>query len=478
MLTKDKVKAFMKQQNMLAKGDHILIGFSGGADSVCLFHILQSLAKEYEFKLTAVHVEHGIRGEEALRDATFVQKLCERENVPCFVEHVSVPSLAAEAGLSEEEMGRKVRYEIFEQRAKQVGANKIAVAHHKNDVAETMLFHLCRGTGLAGLCALSPVRGNLIRPLLAVNREEIEDYLREEKLAYCSDSTNEETDYTRNYLRREVLPLLKDVNPKVVEHMAQTSLLLEGAKEALEESVVEKKTQYTEEREAGVFVKNELFQVENDYFITGVLHNVIEDLAGSKKDIHFKHINSVAELGSMQVGKRVSLPYGLIAIKEYEGVAIKKNHLDTTRMKSKNQCGLEETKEEMLLNIPGETFLWNGEKVQTRIFSVEEVKDINKIPDKKCTKWFDYDIINECISVRYRQPGDYMVIDEEGGRKKLKDLLINEKIPQKNRDELLLFAVDHLVLWALGVRMGEFGKINSDTKRILEINIYGGKSDE
>ena len=471
MLTKDKVEAFMKQHNMLVPGEHILIGFSGGADSVCLFYILQALAKEYKLKLTAVHVEHGIRGQEALEDAEFVEELCIKEGIDCYVEHVSIPTIVKETGLSEEEAGRKVRYECFDQIAKQVGADKIAVAHHKNDVAETMLFHLCRGTGLAGLCALSPVRGKLIRPLLAVDREEIESFLRNENITYRTDRTNEETEYTRNYLRKEVLPLLLRINPKAVEHMAQASMLLEGVKDVVGGVVQEASVKYVEKQDESIFVKKDLFARECEYTVTGVLHNVIEELAGSKKDIHYKHVNSVAQLRDMQVGKKINLPYHLVAEKEYDGVRILKDVTEVVKEDASEEM-------EIILNIPGQTMLWDGRSVHTRVFSAKDVKDIKNFPDNAYTKWFDYDIIDEYISMRYRRSGDYMVIDAAGGTKKMKDLFINEKIPQKERDRVLLFLNGQQVLWAENVRMGEFGKINSNTEWILEIKIYGGREDE
>jgi len=469
MLTKDKVKAFMKQQNMLNKGDHVLIGLSGGADSVCLFHILQSLKEEYRLQLTAVHVEHGIRGEEALEDAEYVSRLCEEAGVPCYVEHIDVPKLAKEEGLSEEEMGRNVRYEIFERVAKQVGANRIAVAHHANDVAETMLFHLCRGTGLAGLCALTPVRGNIIRPLLSLNRTEIETYLQSENITYRTDSTNKDTKYTRNYIRHEILPLMENVNPKAVEHLVQTSGILNDAKSVLEDSVDRLCEKFVTSKNDSFFLHRDLYD-EDEYLIAGVLHNVMEKLAGRRKDIHQTHIQSIIDLGQMQVGKRVSLPYNMVAIKEYGGV--------TLRIESKKREKERAFELPVELLIPGETLLGEDIKIQTRIFGADEIENRNKIADKKCTKWFDYDIIGKSVSVRHRQTGDYMVVDENGGRKKLKDLLINEKVPQGERNQLLLFAQGDLVLWTLGVRMGEYGKINTSTKQVLEIRVYGGKIHE
>ena len=421
-------------------------------------------------KLPAVHVEHGIRAKEARQDAQFVEELCKKEGVNCIVEHVDVPTLAKKAGCSEEEMGRKVRYEIFDRVAHRVGADKIAVAHHKNDVAETMLFNLCRGTGLAGLCAMAPVRGNIIRPLLVLEREEIIAYLEDRQVTYCNDSTNEDTTYTRNYIRKEILPRLKEVNPKVVDHMVQTSNLLEGAKTTLEESIalqMKEAVVYAKDR---ALIKAFLFEEKNEYLVSGVLHNVIGELAGSRKDIHRIHIQELLKLAGLQVGKRVDLPYGLFAEKEYDGICIRKNS-DTEQ-----KVRLE--RPEIQLKIPGETRLWDGQIVKTRIFPAKEIKDIDKIPDKACTKWFDYDIINGCISVRNRRAGDDMVIHSDGGTKKIKELFIHEKIAQQKRDDVVLFVQNQRVLWAVGVRMGEYGKINPKTKDVLEIKYMEEEKNE
>lgn len=465
MVTKDKVKAFMEQHKMLQMGDHVLIGLSGGGDSVCLFHLLLELRKEYQLTLSAVHVEHGIRGQEALRDAEFAQKLCKAEGVSCYVRHVKVLEEAQKEGLSEEEMGRKLRYEIFQQISEEIGANKIAVAHHGNDLCETMLFHLCRGTGLAGLCALGPVRENIIRPLLAFDRSEIEEFLRTEQLEYCEDSTNEDTDYTRNYIRNEIVPRLEQVNVRAVEHMRQTAEILSKARTFLEKEITRKKEQYVRMEDGTAFVAEELFQKEDEYVTDGVLHDVMEDVAGSRKDIHHQHVKSVVELFSMQVGRRISLPYGMEAVREYRGISVGK---------SLQRAVIQEDRATHMLQIPGRTLLGDGREVITRVFDAEELDGMDKIPDNVCTKWFDYDIINGYISIRHRRAGDYMVVDAKGGTKKIKDFLINEKVPKEQRDRLLMVTKEDLVLWVVGLRMGEFGKLHKETKKVLEITICGG----
>ena len=194
---REKVRAFMEQYHMVTAGERVLLGLSGGADSVCLFHLLRELQEPLGFSLLAVHVNHNLRGAEAGRDAAFAENLCREYDVPFYLYSCPVEKIAKEKHLSTEEAGRAARQEVFAACAKEQGAVKIALAHHQDDVAETMLHHLARGTSLAGLASLRPVRGNVIRPLLCVGRKEIRQELESRKCSWCEDSTNAEDAYTR-----------------------------------------------------------------------------------------------------------------------------------------------------------------------------------------------------------------------------------------------------------------------------------------
>ena len=201
---REKVRAFMEQYHMVMAGERVLLGLSGGADSVCLFHLLRELQEPLGFSLLAVHVNHNLRGAEAGRDAAFAENLCREYDVPFYLYSCPVEKIAKEKHLSTEEAGRVARQEVFAACAKEQGAVKIALAHHQDDVAETMLHHLARGTSLAGLASLRPVRGNVIRPLLCVGRKEIRQELESRKCSWCEDSTNAEDAYTRNGIRHHV----------------------------------------------------------------------------------------------------------------------------------------------------------------------------------------------------------------------------------------------------------------------------------
>ena len=203
----DKVLATIKKYNMIEKGDKIVIGVSGGADSVCLTDILNKVKKEIEIEIILVHINHNIRGEEAKRDENFVIELGKKYNNLVRVFSYDVEKLAKERSLTVEEMGRKLRYEAFNSVALEKG--KIAVAHNLNDNCETMIMRFFRGTGIKGLGGISAKRENIIRPLIELSREEIERYCLENNLDYCEDSTNSVEKYTRNKIRLNLIPMIK-----------------------------------------------------------------------------------------------------------------------------------------------------------------------------------------------------------------------------------------------------------------------------
>ncbi len=208
---------------LLPSGSRVLCAVSGGADSVCLLHWLR---EQPDLRLFAAHYEHGLRGEEALRDAAFVEELCEAWGIPCAVEHGDASAYASEKRMGIEEAARELRYDFLERTAEALGCDRIATAHNADDNAETVLLNLCRGAGAAGLSGIPPKRGRIVRPLLGATRAEIEAYLREHDLPHVEDSSNESLSFRRNLLRHRVLPVLRELNPRFSEAVLRTSALL------------------------------------------------------------------------------------------------------------------------------------------------------------------------------------------------------------------------------------------------------------
>ena len=231
-MNKEDVLSVIKKYNMLENCDRIVVGLSGGADSVCLLSVLNSLKAEYGFSLIAAHINHGIRGAEAQRDEESCKKLCEKLNVPLEILHADIPKLSKQQGIGEEECGRIVRYDFFRSLAGKRG--KIATAHNLNDNAETLLLNLVRGAGSKGACGIPPVRDNIIRPLIETDRESIEKYCQENNLQYVTDSTNLECEYSRNKIRIKVLPTLCEINQNAVGALSGFSLRMREQEAFLE----------------------------------------------------------------------------------------------------------------------------------------------------------------------------------------------------------------------------------------------------
>ena len=228
-----------EKYELLPRGSRVLCAVSGGADSMCLLHMLWSRREELGIEVAAAHFEHGLRGEESLRDAAFVESYCADNNILCVVSHGNVPEYAEKNGLGAEEAARILRYEFLEKKARELGFDRIATAHNADDNAETMLFNLCRGAGLTGLCGIPPMRGNIVRPLLDMTRTDIEKYLCEHGVPHVEDSSNQRDDYSRNLLRHKVTPVLRELNPRFAESAFRTAELLRQDEDFLE-SVAQK----------------------------------------------------------------------------------------------------------------------------------------------------------------------------------------------------------------------------------------------
>ena len=464
--TEQKINAFVEKHHMISDGDVVVAGISGGADSVAMFYMLKALQEKIHFQFTAVHINHQIRGSEAEEDERFVEKLCQREGVSYRAFHMDVQTLAKEMGKSLEEAGRIARYEAFEQVCREMGEerSKIALAHHKDDLAETMIHHLVRGTGLTGLCSLKPVSGNRIRPMLCLERKEIEQYLQKKQKTWKTDSTNLDDDYTRNKIRHHILAYLREkINPQTVAHMAQTAEELNEVEEFLCIQV-EKLSERVVKKQNESSILGEELKDEPQILQNRIIMEEMRRVCGQSRDILRVHIEDVKGLWKKQVGKKVNLPYNVTAFRVYEGIQIEKDIV-----KEKN----EEEMQEIELNIPGDTEM--GEYVVScRILCT----DFSEIVEKKYTKWFDYDKIKGNLLIRHRKSGDKISVHPSGGSKKLKDYLIDRKIPQKQRDDLWMVADGSDVLWIINDRISEKYKITQHTKKMLRIQIRGGNIHE
>ena len=468
--TEQKVKVYVERFHMIEPKDTIVLGISGGADSVCLLKILARWKEAWGISLRAVHVHHQLRGEEADADERFVRELCENEGIPCRVFHEDVQGMAQREKIGLEEAGRIARYRCFATVCEDVGGGKIALAHHQDDLAETMLHHLVRGTGMAGLCSLKPVSGNRIRPLLCLEKEEILVYLEAAGQPWRTDSSNLEDDYTRNRIRHHVLEELKtEVNPRAVRHMAQLSEELEETRVVLAQVAAEKRRQYVRKSEKGMLLAEEL-KKEPDLIGRQIVHDLLKEISGKQKDFTRIHVEAVQELWNRKVGARRDLPYGMQAIRTYDGIYLERKAEKCETRDSEKNAGIQ-------INVHSEG---------TESFQIGELtltvsriaRDFGEIPEKKYTKWFDYDRIKQTLVIRHRQPGDRICLFDGGGSKKLKDYLIDRKIPAQKRDHLWLLADGSDILWIIGDRISAAYKVTAESQRILQAEIKGGSTHE
>ena len=462
-----KVRDYMREHEMTAPGDAVIVALSGGADSVCLLTVLKQLATP-EFLLRAVHVHHGIRGAEADRDEAFAQKLCESLSVPLCVAYCHVPAYAAEHGLSEEEAGRILRYQVLEKEAGKweqelpAGSRvKIALAHHRDDNAETILHHLLRGSGLTGLAGIRPVQGRRIRPLLCVGREEIRAYLEAGHISWCEDSTNQSPDYTRNRIRSQVLPLLKTaVNEQAEEHILQAGQIIGQADAYLRQQAEEIWQEAVCGREEDLAaIPLTAFARQPEILKTYLIRHMLDQLHPGWKDIGSRHFTAIAELAGKPVGSRLDLPGGLMARTGYETLEIVRKTEREVSVKTESGADGE---------IHGRQTV---PELHMTVFSRQKDQEI---PKNQYTKWFDYDKIKGTLSVRTRRRGDYLILPS-GGSKTIARYMIDEKIPKEKREQILLLAEGSHVLWVVGFRISEYYKIEEHTENILQVTCDGGK---
>lgn len=458
-----KVLEYIQKYHMIEPGGSIVAGVSGGADSVCLLLVLAELRETLGFTLEAVHVEHGIRGAESKKDAEFTERLCRKEGIPFHLYTYDVPGRAAKEKLSVEEAARKCRYEAFAQACVDKENARIAVAHNRDDQTETILWNLARGTGLRGLCGMKPVNGRVIRPLLGTSREEIEAFLREKRQEFRTDSTNLSDDYTRNRLRHQIIPAMEaGLNAQARAHIAQAGERLSRAQEYLEGQAEEKAERIAGMRDGEIWISAEEFLKEAEVMQEYMLRGWMESLGGGLKDVGAVHLEEIRRLAAGQSGRRLTLPGGRRARRTGGYLVLGAGGVSGVPAAS----GGEETP----LMVPGES-RWGRYRVVT---SLEPYKN-QIIPEKKYTKWLDYDTIKNTIQLRNRRSGDYFTAD--GGRRKLKKYFIDEKVLKEHRERVLLLADGSHILWIVGYRISEECKVTERTKTILKIQIMEEQDD-
>ena len=481
-----KALSYIENHNLISDGDSVVVGLSGGADSVCLLLLLKKLsggkaAGGINIRLSTVHVEHGIRGEEALDDERFCEDLCDRLGVEYTAVHCDVPAVADAAGMGLEEAARKVRYEEYEKISKETGDAVIALAHHGDDQAETVLFNLIRGAGVRGLSGMAPKRDIYIRPLLWADKSDIMEYVRDCGETWVTDSTNSDDAYSRNKLRLSVIPKLCEINSNAVCNINNASDVLRDVRahfEAYSQEFCDKYIQDSGSGETAVDAGelSGLDKAMKEYCISRILSRVLK----SEKDIGKNNIDAICSLLEAQSGSAVCLPRNTVAYKEGERIIFAAG----------DAAGAHKGKEASLPLGGGEDSADDG------CLSVEI--DINTLPvtcefaggrytfsspdnfskneinsAARCTKYVNCDKITGSISLRYPVISDRIVVDEKGSGKKLGRFLMDRKVPSSQRSLVPVISNGSDIILVLGDigRMGYAYRVDDNTGKIIRIDI-------
>lgn len=445
-------KAFetMKKYNMLDGTKKIIVGFSGGADSVALLHFLYFFTSERKkiFDVAAVHVNHGLRGEEAQRDENFAVSFCEKLGIEITIKKINVNEIAEITKTGLEEAGRKARYQIFESLAKETGT-KISTAHTLSDSCETFLLNFTRGTALKGLCGIPPIRGNIIRPLINVTRTEIEEYCKKNNLNYIHDSSNFEKNYTRNKIRLDVIPHLKSINPDFENSAARTLSALEEDEKYLDGKVLE----------AFKYAKSEVgYNVDRLKTLPNSIKNrVVLKIIRSftDKPIDQKHINLVNNLIN-DFSSAVTLPSNIKIIN-------KNNNLQVVNKVERNNFKWEYLLKK--LNILTEI----DTNIIIKVITFSEYQKLKSESSRNVTWAFDFEKLPEKSVIRNRRPGDKFTLPSRNITKSIKKLFSELKIPENLRNKIPLIAFENEIIWIDNIGVSKNYIPNKDTKKIAII---------
>lgn len=456
-MIEDKVLKTIRDHGMIKSGDKVIIAFSGGIDSTALIYLLNSLKNKLKIKLFAAHLNHKLRGKDADLDAAFARRTAKKLKIPFVLEEFDVLSFAKQNRLNLEDAARRARYEFLERSAAKVGAGVIAVAHTADDNIETFLMRLVRGTGMKGLMGIPPVRGKIIRPMIALLRSEIEEYLKSKKITPRIDRSNYETKYLRNRIRRNLIPALESYNSNIKELLLQTiaeANSIQGFVELEAEKDLKGMTMFKSGGEIRIDIKKLL---NIDSALRGeVLRQAIEAVKRDLVDISFVHIEDI--LGQLYK-KRAQLD--LPGVHAY----ITKGALSISRSKAEKI-----THHPFMhkLEIPGEVREDGSFVIEADILPSISASELRAKDPYRA--YLDYDKIGKPLMVRNRMPGDRFSPLGLKGSKKLQDIFVDEKTDIDMRESIPVIDDGKKIVWVVGFRMSEDAKVTPATRKVVRLS--------
>lgn len=429
------IKGF--DETLIEKGDVIGVALSGGRDSVALLYNLLELKNNIDFTVVGINVDHQIRGTESENDSKFCEKLCKDNEIKLFFTKIECVEYAKENNLTLEEAARIKRYEFFDELLSSGKVNKIALGHHKNDNVETILFNLFRGSGANGVSGIKKVRGKYIRPLLNVSRDDIDSYIKENDLPYVEDSTNSDVDYSRNYIRNVIIPKITEKFPNAINSISKFSENISEEQSYLE-CIASDFVMFYEEK-CSIDITN----IHKQVFIKAV--NLALRHLGITHEVYKVNYEDLWELTSKQNGKSINLTQGIIAIKEYNNIVLQKNSTIPYFETDIKECSFDFCGNEYL------------------------IKKSKKREIGENTLSFDFDKLPKDAIIRSRKDGD--IFRRTSGSVKLKEYLIDKKIPSFERDKMLFIASENNILAVLCKECGVDLFIDENSNNIYTITI-------
>ncbi|MGM9972586.1 MAG: tRNA lysidine(34) synthetase TilS [Clostridiaceae bacterium] len=468
----NKVLNYITENKMIIKGDKVLIALSGGPDSVAMLHVLYLLQNKLGFTCFAAHVNHCLRGDEADKDEAYASDLCDSLNIPFYSKRIDIKALAKERGISLEMAGREARYEFFNYLRVKLNLDKIALAHNANDQAETILMRIMRGTGLEGLGGIQAVRwGGIIRPILSITREEIEEYCSTYSLEPRVDRTNLQEIYTRNKIRLKLIPYMKEnFNEEIISALWRLGEIVEADNEYIGIEVEKKYKEFSRQEGGRIYLSSDTFNLHVS-LLRRIIKKACGSLKGNELNINKQHIDAIIELQKLGTGKSITLPEGIRAFNEYGEIYF-------TRLEDKHRNNSQENseiiikREDIINNPQNEELHYFSERFRANLTLklMEKASSIN-LKSSRTNKYFDFHKINGDINLRSRREGDRFNPLGIKGSKKLKDIFIDLKIPREQREELPLLCFGEDIAWIVGYKISDKYKVDENTTRILQINI-------
>ena len=450
-MTLRRVSEYISRHRLIAAGDLVVVGVSGGPDSVALLHMLLQMRESTGFQVHAAHLHHGLRAE-ADQDQDLVEAICQEWQVPLSARRVDVAHMARKEKMSVEEAGRTARYRFLEDLRQELGGQKIATAHHRGDQAETVLLHLIQGTGALGLQGILPLRDRIIRPLLDLTKTEITDYLNFYGLPYRIDSSNFDNNYLRNRIRWELLPLLEEkFNPGMVDVLCRLAAVMKEENHYWDEQLRKVMAEIVKEGEnAPLVARVEIIRQMPLSMQRRLMHRILRQVGCER--VTWDDVDRVIDLMSREGSdRRVPVSGGKWVRKSYDVL----------------EFGIEEPATTGFcyeLHVPGRIEIKEaGLSVSARLLSEKPLVKNDK------TAVFDWGSLKKPLFIRSRRPGDTFRPVGLGGSQRLKKYLIDKKIPQADRDRIGILAADDEIYWVIGHRQDERGRVTQETKQFLEV---------